>query len=126
MDLYVLPFVKIIKLSEDIAEVIVNEGVEYTLEMAEQYHQWIRDNMAHPCYVLVNRLNSYSYTFPVQQRLGTIPEIRAIALVTYNRSSELAAESIQNIPKSRLWNSRIFKGRDDALLWLKQQRDQRA
>jgi len=126
MDLYELPFVKLINLGDDILEVIVNEGVDYTLEMVEEYHQWIRDHMATPCYILVNKLNSYSYTFEVQQRLGAIPEIRAIALVAYNRSGHLALEAMQEIPKVLPWNSKLFHDREMALLWLREQQAQDA
>lgn len=123
MELHELPFVKIIKLSNDIAEVIVNEGVEYTLEMVDQYHNWIADNMSDPCYILVNRLNSYSYTFEVQQKLGTLDQIRAIAFVTYTRTGKMAVEAMSRMPKTSHWNGRIFDNREDALQWLETLRD---
>lgn len=123
MKLYELSFAKIIKLRDDIAEVIVNEGIEYDMDMVEEYHQWIREHLQAPCYMLVNRLNSYTYTFEVQRKLATIPEIKAIALVVYNRSSLVGAEAIANIPKVRPWNSQICTSREDALAWLESQRN---
>ena len=121
MEVFQLSFTKIIKLSDSIAEVFVNEGVEYDMKMAEEYHQWIREHMTTPCYILVNKLNAYTYTFEVQRELATIPEIAAIAHVVYTRSSELACQSMMDIPKVRPWNSKIFKDRSEALAWLESQ-----
>lgn len=121
MDLYELPHTKIIKLSDDVAEVIVNEGVEYDMKMVELYHQWIRDHMHHPCCILVNKVNSYTYSFEAQRKLATIPEIKAIALVVYSRASEVATESLVELPKSKPWNSKIFSDREKALQWLASQ-----
>lgn len=124
MELHELPFVKIIKLSDDIAEVIVNEGVEYNLDMVDEYHDWVEKNMANPCYMLVNKLNSYSYTFEVQQKLGTLEQIRAIAFVAYTRTGKLSLEALSRVPKTAHWNSKIFDNRNDALQWLETLRDQ--
>lgn len=124
MELYELPFVKIIKIDDDIAEVIVNDGVDYDMQMAEQYEKWITDNMADPCYIMVNRVNSYSYSFEVQQRLGSIRQIRAIALVAYTRTSHMAAKALSERLTLTPRDSRIFDNREDALQWLAQQRNQ--
>jgi hypothetical protein len=91
--------------------------------MVEQYHQWLRTHLSHPCLVLVNRVNRYSYTFEAQQLIGTIPEIKAIAFVTYSWVSELTTEALKAVPRSRPWNARSFHDREAALRWLASQRD---
>ena len=123
MEIFELSFVKIIKLDDDLAEVIVNEGVNYDLDMLNDYHDWIRQNMKHPCYILVNRINTYAYTFDAIQKLGTIEEIKAIGMVVYTRASKVAAETLREFPKNRPWNSQIFNSRDDALAWLSSERE---
>jgi len=41
MDLHELPFAKIIILREDIAEVIINDGIKMDSEMVDQYHDFL-------------------------------------------------------------------------------------
>jgi hypothetical protein len=118
VELYELPFVKLIKLGDDTLEVIVNEGVDYSVEMAAQYHAWVRSNMADPCFVMVNRINSYSYTYEVRQKLGSLEQIKAIAMVAYTRISQLSAESVLKGTRLTPLNSKIFNNREEALSWL--------
>ena len=120
VELYELPFVKIIKLSDDIAEIIVNEGVDYDLDMVRQYHDWVRTHMADPCYILVNRLNSYSYTFEVQQQLDSLKQIKAIALVAYTRISKMSAQAVYKGTRLTPLNCEIFDNREEALHWLEE------
>lgn len=122
MEIHELSFLKIIKLADDLIEAVVNEGVEITLDMVEEYHAWIRANLKHPCYILVNRINSYTYTFDAQLQISTLPEIRAIALLAYSRPSQLAAESLIALPRVNPWNCQIFSDRDAAIAWLDNQR----
>lgn len=123
MDLHELPFAKIIKISDDIAEIIVNEGVDYSLDMVRIYQDWLHENMADPCYVMINRVNSYSLSFEAQQKLGAIEQIKATALVTYNRTSTISAQAfIKLSPNLTPLNSKVFHDRDSALAWLRAQR----
>jgi len=122
MELYELSFVKLIKLKDDLVEVIVNDGIEYDLAMLAEYHNWIKQNTSHPCYILVNKINDYTYTFDVQRNLGTIPEIRAIAHVVYTKASKISTEAMNDVPKIRPWNAGIFYTREEALAWLDTQR----
>ena len=58
-----LPFATIIKLREDIAEVIINEGVEMNLDMVNQYHEYLLLHFKAPFSLLINKVNSYTYNF---------------------------------------------------------------
>lgn len=122
MQIFEISFAKIIKLEEDLAEVIVNEGVDFDMDMVHEYHTWIQENMKHPCYMMINRINTYAYGFEVMQTLGTIEEIKAIAMVVYTRASEVAVAALREFPKERPWHSRIFNSRDGALQWLNNER----
>jgi len=126
MDLYELSFLKIIKLDDDLIEVITNEGVEINHQLMEEYHNWIRTNLKHPCYILVNKLNAYTYTFDVQRNLSTIPEVGAIALLVYSKASQMATQALQKCPKTKAWNSKIFLNRQEAMNWLQDQRQRDA
>ena len=42
MELYELSFGKIIIISDDIAEVIIDEDIEFNLKMVDEYHEFLR------------------------------------------------------------------------------------
>ena len=118
MEIYELPFAKIIILRDDIAEVIINEGIEINLDMVEQYHEFLLSHLHAPFSLLMNNVNAYSYDFSAQGKLATLQEIHAIAVVAYRRSTEIATEVLVSHPRDVEWNLKIFPNRHDALNWL--------
>ena len=118
MELYELPFAKIMIIRDDIAEVIINEGVEMTKDMVEQYHGFLLSHLKPPFSLLVNKVNAYSYDFEAQAILGTLKEINAMAVVAYNRTTRITTEMLASYPREVKWNLRIFSNRDKALSWL--------
>jgi len=72
MDLYELPFAKIIILDENLAEVIINEGIEMDINMVEQYHEFLLSHLQPPFSLLINKVNSYTYEFYAQLGLSAL------------------------------------------------------
>ena len=118
MDLHVLPFAKIIILRDDIAEVMINEGVELDASMVDQYHNFLLSHLHPPFSLLINKVNAYTYDFEAQEKLGTLKEINAMAVVAYNRITEITTQTLASYPREIEWNLKIFSNRDDALAWL--------
>ena len=118
MDLNELPFGKIIILRDDIAEVMINDGVIMDMAMVEQYHDFLLSHLRAPFSILVNKINSYTYDFDAQEKLATLKEINAMAVVAYNPVTEITTEILASYPRNVKWNLRIFSNRDDALTWL--------
>jgi len=118
MNLYELSFAKIIVLQDDIAEVIINDGVVMNAAMVQQYHEFLRSILTAPFSLLINKINSYTYDFDAQIELATIAEINAMAVIAYSRITELTTESLASYPRSKKWNLQIFMNRNDALAWL--------
>jgi len=119
VDLYELPFAKIIIIRDDIAEVIINEGVEMDAIMVEQYHDFSLSHLKHPFSLLINKVNSYTYDFNAQLNIATLKEINAMAVVAYNRMTETATKSLAAVIKRDIeWNLEIFSKRDKAITWL--------
>jgi len=81
MDLHVLPFAKIIILQKDIAEVMINDGVEMDTKMVDQYHDFLLSHLHPPFSLLINKVNSYTYDFQAQIHLATLKEINAMAVI---------------------------------------------
>ena len=123
MELHELSFCKIIILREDIAEVIVNDGMELDLKMVNQYHEFLHSHLISPFSVLINRINSYTYNFDAQINIGTLKEINAIAVVSYNRVTDITSKGMALLPRQREWNFNIFSNREEALVWVESEQD---
>jgi len=118
MDLHELSFGKIILLSNNIAEVIINDGVEMDEAMVNEYHEFLIAHLHAPFSLLINKINSYSYDFAAQLNLATIRQIKAMAVVSYNQMTKHATESLAAFPREVEWNIKIFSDRETALQWL--------
>lgn len=118
MDLYELPFAKIIILRKDIAEVIMNEGIEIDKTLVGQFHDFLFSHLQAPFSLLVNKVNPYTYDFYAQKELGSLKELNAIAVVAYSRITEISTEALVSIPRDFEWTLKIFSNREEALAWL--------
>lgn len=124
MDLFELPFAKIILLRDDIAEVMINDGVQMDVAMVDSYHEFLLSHLHAPFSLLINKINAYTYDFQAQEKLATLKEISAMAVVAYNRVSKIATESLAAFPRDVEWNIKIFSNREEALAWLLAQQDE--
>ena len=93
MDLHELSFAKIIILRDDIAEVMINDGIEMNPGMVDQYHDFLLSHLRSPFALLINKVNAYTYSFEAQQKLASFP-------------------------RDEDWNISIFPDHDQALGWL--------
>ena len=71
MALYMLPFAKIIILGNNIAEVMVHEGVELNETMVNQFHDFLLTQLSSPFSLLISKVNSYTYDFDGQKIRGS-------------------------------------------------------
>lgn len=118
MERHRLSFCNVIKLNDDLAEFIVDEGVEFNLARVNEYHAWIEANMRSPYLILVNKLNAYTYDFAAQQKVGALPGIKAVAFVVYSNTSKMITQIMLSMPRDADWDYQFFGNRDDALNWL--------
>lgn len=119
MDLHELSFGKIIILTDDIAEVIINENVEMNIAMVEKYHDFLLTHLKAPFSLLVNKINAYTYNFEAQLKIATLEEIDKMAVVSYNRVTNVATDYLAQLPRELKWNLKVFNNREQALEWLK-------
>ncbi|MEM5565247.1 hypothetical protein WNY78_09030 [Psychroserpens sp. AS72] len=118
MKVFILPFGKINIIHNTIAEVIINEGVVMDLDMVNQYHDFLLQNLKSPFSLLVNKENSYSYKFDAQLKIANLSEIKSMAVVIYNLSADMATQILIDINKGNDWNIKLFNERQMALDWL--------
>ena len=118
----VLKMGRIIKLDDDLAEVIVDEAKIIDMEMVSEYHEWIQNNLSNPCMLLINKINPYTYTFEAQNEIASLDQIQAMAVVVYSHISEVTTRDLALFPREHEWYLHIFDSRHDALSWLEAQR----
>jgi len=127
MDLHTLSFAQITILRDDIAEVVVNEGIEMNIDMVNEYHTFLLKHLKAPFSLLINKIYSYSYDFLAQRNLAELKEIHSMAVVSYTSTSKqstlaLADGIVRDIP----WNLKIFHDKDSALHWIESQQNKLA
>ena len=113
-----LTFATIIKLTHNIAEVIVDKNTEIDLGCVEELHNALLATLAPSFGLLVNKQQPYSYSIDAQFKITTLPQLKAIAVVSYSNSTWAATKSLQGIPPNRSKNMQMFWARDQALSWL--------
>ena len=82
---YSLDFCNIIHHDNGILEVVVNDGVEVTAEMARQFVGKAVDIKPEVTAILVNRKYDYSYTFKANIILASSKNIECLAVVKYKK-----------------------------------------
>lgn len=109
-------------LSDSVIEVIVDEGIEMTLEMVEEYHDFIVNNMPGDFGLLINRINRYSYSYEAQLSVSSSENMKAIAFIYYDEETKLSSMALNKIRMNDGWNLKLFSGlelgRETALNWL--------
>ncbi len=122
LNIHKLSFATAKILEDDIAEIIVDSDIEINSKMVFEYHDWIKNNLPDPCFVLINKKNSFTYSFNAQIKIGTINQIKAAAFFTPGNASFYVTSMLGEFPRKLNWNYNIFRVRDEALFWLKDQR----
>ncbi len=123
MEVHQLPFATINILQDDIAEVIVDEGVEMDLDMVQQYHDFLLSHLEAPFSLLINKVNSYTYDFQAQKELATLEEINSMAVIVYSDITRVSTSNLASFPRETEWNMQIFYDRNDGLSWIKLQQN---
>lgn len=120
-----LSFCTINILSDSIAEVIVNNDVEVSLEMVDEYEIFFAEHFSQPFGLLINKINHYHFAFEAKLSIGSDENLKAIAVIDYNQASQLITEDIAQTRKIDGWNLQSFSGLDlgwqSALEWLKKE-----
>ncbi len=113
-----LSFCIVSKLSNCCAEFIVNKGVEVNLDMVFEYHDWLLKNLQPPMYILLNKMFPCTYSFEAQVQLASLQEVRAMAVVAYDKASRSTTQIMQTVPREGDWLIEVFDDREAALSWL--------
>ena len=122
MKTHQLSFAKIIIVEDNLAEVIVDDGVLIDLKKVGEYHEFLLTHLRAPFSLLVNKKHSYTYTFKAQIEIASLNQIKAMAVVVEGFNAKKSTDfliSMNNM--SRSWNIQTFMLREEALVWLEKQ-----
>ncbi|KGJ96291.1 hypothetical protein [Colwellia psychrerythraea] len=117
-----LSFADISIISDSIAEIIIDEGVEVSIEMVEEYDNFLACIFKGNYGVLINKINNYSYSLGAQFIMGSSENIVAIAAVNYSEQGKKSSKTVADRRSIDQLNVRTFSGLDlgwqDAVTWL--------
>ena len=120
-----LSFATITLLSDSIVEIMVNKDVEISLEMAEEFHQFLVANFKSDFGILVNKIYHYTYAFEAKLTIGSASNIKAIAVVFYNQAGNKTTDALLEVRAQDSWNLKSFSGlelgRQQGIDWLKKE-----
>lgn len=119
-----LSFASIELLSPAMAEVIVDDGIDISLDMVDEYHDFLLSHLAFPFCLIINKKNRYSYEAKAQLKIADLPQILAMAVIAYKSTTEVVTNLLIQMPRETDWNIKIFHDRDKAIEWLDQQQKQ--
>ncbi len=117
---YKLNFCTLFQRDDDVVIIEINEGVEVDTDMAQELVDLSDSVLAGaPFALLSNRINAYSLSFEAMQTLATLPNMVALAIVTYTKHSKLLIET-QNFFISTIRKNPVktFTDKDTAIEWL--------
>lgn len=122
---HLLSFAQIIELDSSIIEVIVNKDIEITIEMMEEYDEFLDRHFTQAIGVLVNTINPYRYSFEAKLLAGSHEKVKVMAVLYYKEST---VKQVQEITQTRAvdnLNVKTFNalnmGRQTAKQWLESQ-----
>lgn len=106
-------------INNNIVELVVFDDAEFDIEMVNQFHEVIENNMRSPALVLVNRIYSYSYTFEALRALSRSKSIKSVAVLS---NKDVASSLVSYL--ARRFNVykvpvKTFHERESALKWLR-------
>ncbi len=116
---------KVIVHRPDMAEVIVNEGVEIDAEILKKGHDFLREHLTPPFSLLINKEHSYSYDMKAQLAVGELEGLDSVAVVYYSQLSKTLVDLLLMYPWATKINIKTFADRERAMAWLAEQQDRK-
>lgn len=116
---YKLSFGTIIILEEHLAEVIIHDGLVIDEVVVDLCHDFLLSYLKVPFSIVLNKKNSYSYTYEAQKVFFNLKEIQKVAVVAVTSGAFMSAETLIKISESNHLNIELFEKRDEALEWIR-------
>ncbi len=118
MDWHKVSCGKIAVIRYDVAEIMVDDGIDINIKMVDEIHHYLLSTFPHSFSLLINKSNSYSTQLDALIRFGALPAIDKIAIFAPTKMAELSANFSAGIPSSAKLDIHVFPLRSDAINWL--------
>ena len=122
---YTLSFGFINLISDNIAELMIDEGVVMSLEMCEEYDEFLLNYFEGPFAVLVNKIHNYTFTYEASLHVASVENLKAVAVITYDQLNLDKARDLLERRKHDELNVKNFSGlhmgRNKAIEWLEEE-----
>lgn len=119
---YRISFASITILDDQTASIKVDQGIEVSEMQYEELKEFELKHLQMPRLLLVDKENSYSYSFMAQRALANTDHIWATAGLIYSEKQKIVSNSLRSMADDSNFNSKTFYERESALTWLHQQR----
>ncbi|WP_076417183.1 hypothetical protein [Colwellia sp. UCD-KL20] len=105
-----LDFAYLTVLPNNIIEVVVDDGIELTLEMVEESYRILKKSMTDCFALLINNIHEFEVTFEAKLTMASHEHLKAIAFVYYNQNNKVEIENLIELRKVDKWNVKVFSG----------------
>ena len=109
-------------LSDNLLELVIDDGIEVTLEMVEECHDFVDTHFANDFGLIINLVNNFSFSYEAKLSFASWVHLRALAFVCYSQDTIKSTQQLCQIRKIDQWNYRIFSGLElgwqQAVNWL--------
>ena len=90
--------------------------------MSEEYNNFLTEKFPNNFAVLINKINDYDFSFEAKLSMASHENLKAIAVITYDKEGTKSVEDIAAMRQLDGWNLKVFDGlnlgRKDGLTWL--------
>lgn len=114
-----LSFAQYNLLAPDLVEIIVDPGVTVIEAHIDEQRAFLQAHVARPARMLLNKINTFSWSLPAINRLTVIDGVQALAIVNYTIAGMMTAEMVESLVGHKIdWQISNFHSRREALAWL--------
>lgn len=122
---FITSFGRVKIISNNIAEIVINHGVEITLDTVQEYETLMNEHFNEHYATIVNRINNYCYAYEAILCVGSAKNLKAVAVINYGVECEQQSKNIKTVRDIDKLNIKVFSGlklgRDSAIEWLNSQ-----
>jgi len=105
-----LSFATLTLLSDEIAEIIIDDGIEVSIEMLEECDEFLHKNLKGKYALLFNKINHYTFAFEAKMIIASSEHLQALAVVVYNADAQNSVEELQALREIDGLNIQVFSG----------------
>ncbi|ALO36114.1 hypothetical protein CMT41_16285 [Colwellia sp. MT41] len=103
-----LSFATVNVLSDGIAEIIITEGIEVSMEMLDEFDAFLSQHLSDHFALLINKVHSYNYTFEAKMTMASHENLIAIAVIVYKEADKKIINDVMALRAIDDWNLKTF------------------